>query len=367
MKNIGIFTHDLYPFKPWGQGRYVYDLVKHLRRFLDAKVFVFSPSDGIDDPCHIQLFKGSHRSLGKNISYSFKLALVMEDMIRRHDLGLVHFQGGPGGLFLPGCPSVPVLYTAHHTYRQQSASLPAQRWKNIFYLLEKLSYGKADHIVCVSPSTRKALLERYAVKEHVCSVVLNGVDQAQFFDTHSIRLPNSLLFLGRLEKRKGIDFLIKAVSYARSRCPELRLFIAGDGVLKPWIERTIVEQGLQNNVTLLGILEDGMVPWWYNRVTAVVVPSLFEGFGLNAAEAMACGTPVIATKVDGLRDVVDHNVNGCLVEYGNVRELGEAILCILEDDPKRQRFAKNGLLKAICAFDWDRSAQQISHIYNALL
>lgn len=367
MKNIGIFTHDLYPFRPWGQGRYVYDLANHLRRIIEAKVFIFSPSEVIDDPCHVQIFKGSHRSLGKNTSYSFKVALVIEKLIRRYNLGLAHFQGGPGGLFLLRRLSVPVLYTVHHTYYQQSAYVPGQRWKRIFWGMEKLSYGRAGRIVCVSPSTQKVLIEKYHVAEHACSVVLNGVDKIQFFDSHSERFPNSLLFIGRLEARKGVDFLMKAIPLVKARCPEVRLFIAGDGNLRQWIERTISEQDLHRNTVMLGVLEDKLVPRWYNRVTAVVVPSVFEGFGLNAAEAMACGTPVIATDVDGLRDIVDNNVNGRLVEYGNVHQLSETILSVIGNYRERQKLAENCLLKATNVFDWYRAARQIAHVYRTFI
>ena len=367
MKNIGIFTHDLYPFKPWGQGRYVHDLARRLRCCVDAKVFIFSPSEGIDDPCHVQIFQGSHRSLGKNTSYSFKVGLVVENLVRRYDLGLVHYQGGPGGLFLTRRLSVPVVYTAHHTYYQQSSYIPGQRWKKIFFHLEKLGYGRADRIVCVSPSTRKVLVEKYHVEERACSVVANGVDGTRFFDSHSERIRKSLLFIGRLEARKGIDFLMKAMPLVKARCPEARLFIVGEGNLRAWVERTIREQGLQGNVTMLGVLPDELVPRWYNRVEVVVVPSIFEGFGLNAAEAMACGTPVIATDVDGLRDVVDHNVNGRLVEYGNVHELSEALAFLLQNEQERRRLAENGVLKAAQAFEWERAARQTALIYNALL
>jgi glycosyltransferase involved in cell wall biosynthesis len=367
MKNVGIFTHDLYPFKPWGQGRYVYDLAKHLRRIIDAKVFIFSPSEGIDDPDHVQIFKNSHRSLGKNTSYSVKVSLIIENLVRRYDLGLAHFQGGPGGLFLLKHPSVPVLYTAHHTYYQQSAYVPGQRWKRVFIHPEKLGYGKADHIVCASPSTRRLLIERYGLKGQKCSVVLLGVDKVQFFDSHSDRIPESLLFIGRLEARKGIDFLLKAIPLVKTRCPDVRFFLAGEGILRPLIEKTVREQGLERNVILLGALQDGQVSRWYNRVTAVVVPSVFEGFGLNAAEAMACGTPVIATNVDGLRDVVDNGVNGCLVEYGNVERMAETISFVLRNDRERRKLAENGLLKAINVFDWDKAARQTAVVYNTLL
>ena len=163
MKNIGIFTHDLYPFKPWGQGRYVYDLVRHVRPKYDRRVFVFSPSEGIDDRFHVQIFPGSHNTLGKNITFSIKLDCVIERIIENFNLSLIHFQGGPGGLFVIRHPSVPLIYTVHHTYYQQFKYIPSQEWKKVLYLWEKASYSKSDYIICDSDSTRRIISRNYAV------------------------------------------------------------------------------------------------------------------------------------------------------------------------------------------------------------
>jgi len=138
MKNIGIFTHDLYPYKPWGQGRYVYDLVNHLRKSCSRNIFVFSPSIGIRDPMHIQIFPGSHSTIGKNITFSIKSAYIIEGLVKRHNLGIVHFQGGPGGLFLIKKLSVPLIYTVHHTYYQQSTYIKSQRWKKLPLFMGKI-------------------------------------------------------------------------------------------------------------------------------------------------------------------------------------------------------------------------------------
>ena len=367
MRNIGIFTHDLYPFKPWGQGRYVYDLTNHLRNNNWGNIFIFSPSDGINDDHHFQIFRGSHNTLGKNIIFSVKLGLVIEKIIKKNKISLVHFQGGPGGLFLFKKTSIPIIYTVHHTYYQQYRYIPSQQWKKILYLLEKFSYSKSDYIICDSPSTENIILRKYGVRQNICKTIPIGVDQNCFYPLGLQRIPNSLFFLGRLESRKGIDFLLKTIPMVKTVLKDILLFIGGNGVLRPYLERLIEEYQLEQNVHFLGTIEDSALNEWYNRVSAVIIPSVFEGFGLTVIEAMACGTPVIATDVDALRDVVKDDMNGFLVQYNDVKGLSEKILFLLRHEEKQSKFSNKGEEIVRTLYNWDNISKDILKIYEEVL
>jgi len=367
VRNIGIFTHDLYPFKPWGQGRYVYDLVEHVRPKCRRKTFVFSPSEGVNDELHIQIFPGSHSSIGKNITFSFKLACAIERLVEKYKLGLVHFQGGPGGLFLLKKPSVPLIYTVHHTYYQQSEYIPSQKWKKILYLWERFSYKRSNYLMCDSDSTRRIILRHHRVRPMLCETIPVGVDQNRFFPMGLQRIPNSLFFLGRLESRKGIDFLIKAIPKVKAVLSDIQLYIGGDGILRPYLENFIEKNHLDNHVHLLGTIDDRAVNGWYNKVSVVVVPSVFEGFGLTAIEAMACGTPVIATDVDALRDVVEDGFNGLLVPYNDVQALSDKIICMLKNRSEQSKFSINGREKVKTLYNWNKISQDILKVYEDVL
>ncbi len=366
VKSVGIFTHDLYPFKPWGQGRYVFDLVRHLVPKCGGKLTVFSPSDNIGWPFHVRLFPGSHDSLGKNISFSLKLARVMENLIDRYRLDLVHLQGGPGGLFLFKRPSVPVLYTVHHTYFQQQKYIPSQRWKYLLYLLEKISYQKSCHIMADSMSTHNILLTHYGITPDGCTVVPVGVDTTRFFPLHQARIPNSLLFIGRLEKRKGIDFLIRTMTHVRQRIPDVKLYIAGGGKLDRSTVRTIERHHLMPHVSLEGTIPDETVNVWYNRVISVVIPSVFEGFGLAAIESMAGGTPVIATRVDGLKDILIHGKNGLLADYNDVHSLSAHIIEVLTHEATRQKLVEYGFQTVKRDYNWRKIADDVLNTYRSV-
>lgn len=367
MTHIGIFTHDLYPFKPWGQGRYVYDLARFLRKGSRRKIFVFSPSENIQDDHHVQIFQGSHNAIGKNITCSVRLGGVIERMVEKFNLGIVHFQGGPGGLFILRKPSVPLVYTVHHTYFQQSRYIPSQQWKRILYLWERFGYKRSDYLMCVSDSTRRIVLRNYGASRKLCETISVGVDQDRFFPLNFERMPNSLFFLGRLESRKGIDFLIKTIPKVKARLNDIQLFIGGDGVLKPFLENFIKQKNLENNVHLLGTLSDSALNEWYNRVSVVVIPSVFEGFGLTAIEAMACGTPVIATDVDALRDVIEDGVNGFLVPYNDVEALSEKVLYLLKSKTEQSKFSIKGREIVRTVYNWNNISKDILRIYEYVL
>ena len=364
MKNIGIFTHDLYPYKPWGQGRYVYDLVRNLRDKIKDDIFIFSPFENIGDDHYIQIFPGSHNCIGKNITFSIKLGLIIESLIKKYNLSLVHYQGGPGGLLLFHRPSVPVIYTVHHTYYQQSRYIRSQGWKKILYRWEKFGYRRSNYIMCDSVSTRRIVLRHYGVRRLPCETIPVGVDTDRFFPLNLERVPNSLFFLGRLEARKGIDFLIKTIPIVKEKLRDIQLFIGGDGVLKSYLDNFIKKNNLENNVHLLGTIDDAALNEWYNKVSVVIIPSVFEGFGLTAIEAMACGTPVIATDVDALRDVIEDGANGLLVPYNDIETLSTKILYLLANKAEQLKFSINGRKKAQTVYNWDNITQDILRGYE---
>jgi glycosyltransferase involved in cell wall biosynthesis len=367
MKNIGIFTHDLYPFKPWGQGRYVYDLVRYLRDKYSGKIYVFSPSENINDDCHVKINPGSHNTIGKNITFSIKLAFSINKLIHKFNLCLVHFQGGPGGLFILNKPSVPLIYTVHHTYYQQSRYIRSQSWKKILYLWEGFGYRMSSYIMCDSVSTSRVVLRHYGVSRILCETIPVGVDQDRFFPLSLEKIPNSLFFLGRLESRKGIDFLIKTIPIVKNRLSDIQLFVGGGGVLRSYLENFIKKNNLENNVHLLGTVDDSTLNEWYNKVSVVIIPSVFEGFGLTAIEAMACGTPVIATDVDALRDVIEDGVNGLFVQYNDVEALSDKIIYLLKNKAEQEKLSLNGKKKVRTVYNWSNISQDILRVYEHVL
>lgn len=221
--------------------------------------------------------------------------------------------------------------------------------------------------MCASVSTQRIMLRHYGVSRDRCETIPVGVDQDRFFPLNLERIPSSLFFLGRLELRKGIDFLIRAIPMVKDRLGDIQLFVGGEGVLRSSLEDFIKQNNLEGNVHLLGTMDDSSLNERYNRVSVVIVPSVFEGFGLTVIEAMACSTPVIATDVDALRDVIEDGVNGFLVPYNDVEALSDKILYLLKSKTDRLRFSINGRKIVKSVYNWNKISNDILRIYEKVL
>ena len=364
---IGIITYDFYPFEG-GQGRHVYEIFKRVKNNsgFGFKILVFSPcKNTLKD--HIQIFP-IVKKFGKNLLFSFFVNVYIKKLIKRHNLDLVHFHGGPGGVFLLKKLNIPIIYTAHHTYYQQYRLVIGQKWKWIFSKLEPIQYELADKIICVSKDTKDILVENYRINEGKISVIPNGVDTKKFHPLRNTkRIENSILFVGRLDERKGVDFLVKTIPLVKKEIPNVKLFVGGKGKLREELENFVKLHNLESNVKFLGFVPDEKLPKWYNQVKVVVIPSIFEGFGITAIEAMACGTPVIGTKVPGIVDIINDGKTGLLVPSQNSKELANAIIRVLRDEKLRQLLCENGRKEVTERFDWDRISQKFINIYKGVL
>jgi glycosyltransferase involved in cell wall biosynthesis len=315
---IGIFTYDFYPFIG-GQGRNIFNIFKYLRN--KAEVQVFSPvKNNIKE--NRRIF-GFSRRFGRNLLFSFLLNLNIKRVIKNYNLDLAIFQGGPGGVFMLRKLPIKQEYIANHTYYQQTEYIKSQFWKKVFIPFEKKGYKNSDTIRSISESTKKVLIEKYNllarkiyIKHPKAEKIFKKIKKIK-------KIPKSLLYVGRLDKRKGIDFLIKTMPDVVKEIPGIKLFIIGKGKLRKRLEKYVNKKGLGENVKFLGFVPDKELPKWYNRCKLTVIPSIFEGFGITAIESLACGTSVIATNSDGLRDIIKDKK--CLFKFGDKRDLFKKI------------------------------------------
>jgi len=358
---LGVFTDDFFPWKG-GMGRHVYEVT---RRLPQERLFVFSPAAN-DLPRHVRVVPPCHNVLG-NIAFSLWLHGNLDRLIAQYDLTCMNVHCGPGGLFLLRRPRIPVLATSHHTYWQQARFVAGQGWKRLFLPFERRTLSGADRIIAVSEDTRRVLIERYGVAPARSSVVSNGVDPRRFFpDPRAGKIADSVLYVGRLARRKGLDFLLSSAALAAERIPGLKLFLAGQGPAEKELRHDAMELGIERHVCFLGFVPDAELNAWYNRCTVVVVPSAFEGFGMTALEAMAAGAPVIATDVDGLRSLIQDGETGILVPYGDRAGLAKTIAELLLNPELRASLGRRGAERARQAFSWEAAAQRLTSEMEAI-
>jgi glycosyltransferase involved in cell wall biosynthesis len=205
--------------------------------------------------------------------------------------------------------------------------------------------------------------------------VPNGVDTERFrpdVDGRPVRqrlsIPDKglvLVFVGALDRAhhyRRVDLLLKAVSVVRDRRPYL--LIVGDGDRRDGYEALAAALGLGARVRFLGSIEHGQLPEVYAAADVLVLPSQHqESFGLVAIEAMACGKPVVASELPGVRSVVDHDENGLLVPPGDAKELAGAIAVLLDDAARRTVMGCRGWAKVAERYAWPRVVRRLEEVY----
>src|SRR5206468_1955931 len=130
-------------------------------------------------------------------------------------------------------------------------------------------------------------------------------------------------------------FLIEAAAQLKPRYPDLKVVLAGDGFERPELIQLAENLGIASDVTFLGWVANSELPPYYRAAAVSVIPSLEEGFGIPAAEAMGCETAVVASDAGGLPEVVQHGVTGLVVPRGDSAALAEAIGALLSDPDRR--------------------------------
>lgn len=210
-------------------------------------------------------------------------------------------------------------------------------------------------VITVSPSSRDDILIHHLTTMEPL-IVYNGVDLKTYKPSAKAKVP-TVLYLGRLTSAKSIHVLIQSIATLRKHVPRLKVVIAGDGPHRGTLERLTKSLGLTQMIRFVGKVSEKEKIRLYQRAWVFVNPSLIEGWGITTIEANACGTPVIASNVPGLRDAVQDKNSGLLVPYGNVKLTAEAILAVLTDARLRHKLER-GALQWAHRFDWDRSAEK---------
>jgi D-inositol-3-phosphate glycosyltransferase len=238
----------------------------------------------------------------------------------------------------------------------------------------------ADRLVASTVEERDQLVELYDADPRRVVTVPPGVDLDLFTpgDTSAARrrlgLPADavvLLFVGRIQPLKAPDVLVRAVARLLAETPSLRhrLVVAvvggpsGSGLAQPGSLQALARQlGVAEVMRFQPPVPQNGLPDWYRAADLTVVPSYSESFGLVAIESQACGTPVVAAAVGGLRTAVDDGVSGLLVDGHEPQRWADAIAGLL-GDPARRRLLAAGALAQAAQFGWSRTATGMLHVY----
>ncbi|MCR9261432.1 MAG: glycosyltransferase family 4 protein [Pseudomonadaceae bacterium] len=270
-----------------------------------------------------------------------------------------------------------VVSTIHHpiTYDRDIAlahelnwgmRLLIRRWHHFLSMQTKVA-RQLNNIVTVSESSKRDLCRAFGVPETRVNVIVNGVDANTFKPLpHITREPRLLITTASADQPlKGTQYLIPAFARLREMYPDLHLIFIGRPKPGGTTAKLIDQHNLAGAITFRHGISAGTIVELYARATIAVVPSEYEGFGLPAAEAMACAVPVVATNGGALPEVVGDA--GMTVPKSNPAALTEAIATLLDDKEKRENLGARGRLRMLEEFCWSRVASRLTDYYNQVL
>jgi len=345
---IGLISFHTFS-QPGGVKRHILDLSKNLRkRGHQTKIIVprrkRSENYGKDVILLGTSFPLDFTGSKSDFSVNFN-PISLERTLKRERFDVLHFHnfGVPSIVQILVSPSASNALNVLTFHANVKGSEFLENFPSLLYLLNKVCQWKIDGIIGVA-SLILSYFKRYKGPK---IVVPNGIDLEEF----NLSIPKikkycdgkiNLLFVGRIEKRKGLIYLLKAFKVLNKKFSNLRLIIVGDGSLKDGCKSYVKKNNLKEVVFEGGVA--GTIAPYYRTADIFVSPAIFgESFGLVLLEAMACGLPVIATDVGGVHEILEPKF---LIPTKNAEVLAEKISSLWKEPDQLKRVSKRNFEKA---------------------
>lgn len=386
-----------------GQVVYVLELAKALARagyktdiytrWFDQSQSQIDPVPDNPDVRVIRIPAGPWEFIPKEFIYDVlpDLAKNMVSFIRENQLDYDLYHGhyvdaGIVALDVSRAMGKPVYFTAHSIgawKRDQMGGDPVEMEKKFNFKLRESEEVRVFENVNAQSLTsivqHEKLKELYNYDADNIVIIPPGVDVHHFYPEKEgdikvkTELPEKYVFcLSRIDTNKGHDLLLHAWDIVRQEVPDVDLVIGGGspnpkprelGVFAT-MDKIIEDAGMQDSVQKIGYVDDDMMRPFYQQAEVFVMPSLFEPFGMTSQEAMACGTPVVASKFGGIRNTIINGYNGFLVDAANPQEFADAILSLLRDEEKCREIGHNAYKVIIEEYSWEAIARRHLEFYQ---
>jgi len=267
----------------------------------------------------------------------------------------------------------PTIATIHHPItvdrreeykaaRKLTQRFKIYRWYTFIGMQLKVA-RRLSHIITVSEFTKKDIAAEFSIPENRFRVVHNGINNEFFYPVENAARPDNTIIVTNSADvpLKGLRYLLEAVAQIRKKQP-VKLTVIGEPKKEGVIEKLVAKLGIGDIVRFTGRIANEDFADYYSKSTIAVVPSLYEGFGIPALEAMACGVPLISTSGGALPEVVGDA--GMIVEPANAKALADAITYLLNNPQERKRYAHAGLERVGSVFSWPKAAQEVTEVYR---
>ena len=241
-----------------------------------------------------------------------------------------------------------------------------RRWHSFLTMQAKV-VKKLDHVVTVSERSQVDISKAFGIEEEGISLIYNGINTEEFTPRANVkRNPMRLMATASADQPlKGLRFLLEAYAFLLEEYPELELLVVGKPKEGGDTEKLIKKLGIQDKVQFVtGITTEKMVDY-YAEASIAVIPSVYEGFGLPAGEAMACEVPVVSTRGGALPEVVGDA--GVLVSIEDSAAIATAVKDLLENPEKRDQLGKAGRNRIVEKFCWNVAANTLTGYYHQVI
>ncbi|PID14357.1 glycosyl transferase family 1 [Sporosarcina sp. P34] len=353
---------------------YAVDVVTHWNSMDTPKVEYFGTSCRV-----IRFAAGKHNFVPKHEMYRL-IPEFFEEMsqtlnFKKYDVVHTHYWlSGLIGSFIKNKWGIPWIHTNHSLgIAKKKATGKSEALR---LLTEKMILTSADLVVVTTPSERQ-LIREFITNPAPIKIIPIGVNEAFQSERSKITVFPYFAFAGRLQTTKGIYTLFNAFDLLIKENPTMdrtKLIIAGGSescilrknhLPKSRKLRAAIE-GFEHRVKFLGPQNQHQLARLFTNSVATVVPSHYESFGMVAAEAQACGSPVIASRVGGLQDIVKHDRTGLHVEHNNPVQLSRAMSTLLNNPHLTKKLGQRAAAYARQEFNWSVLAYKMSELYKGV-
>lgn len=352
MNTVCFICHPSYPTKHKGGGRerFNYELLSHLRNYKDLQLKIITPS---------------YKQLNNFQKWLYE-EMILFKKVRKAEANLFYATSPLGAKTAALTKKFPLITTIHDVnYFLGGKTRPIE--SSYSRICTMLSAKKSSKIIATSYSTKRYVISLLKISPQKIVVARYGVDH-QFFSPllHAREDQKKILFMGRgpayMEKGSA-ETLIKVFFVVQKKLKNIKLLVGGNETKYMYLKKMIYRLRISKKINFVGFIPEKLLPAYYNLADAYIWVSN-RGFGLSILEAMACGTPVIATNAFDTAEYLGDA--GILVKPHDVKELSEAILKVLTDEELRHNLIKKGIERAKM-FSWEKMAKEVVNVYYEVI
>ncbi|MFH1544988.1 MAG: glycosyltransferase family 4 protein [archaeon] len=340
---------DCFPPFTGGIEALEFDLIKELKRRGNS-VQLFASQSTLPNSVNIGfnwIWNERLHNFTSMMNCYFKKRKINGDLIHAHyPLTAIPFLG-----------LKPLIYTEHNWYNLPGMDFHRTFFTRFFDSTQKKVYEKADRIIALSSEIKK-IIESKTNPEKVV-LIPNFVNTKKF--SPSKKIPNRIIFVGRLEKEKGIDLLLNALKGEK----DYELCIIGEGSEKKNLQELASKNKV--NATFKGLIPHSALNKEFASASIFVLPSFFEVMPVVVLEALSSGCAVIASDAFGIRDEIENEKDGLVFKKGNLQQLKEKLNLLLKDENRVKLLGRNAREKALKEFDVQIIAEKTEKLYREVL